>query len=309
MRSIPWIGRRDRVGWNHETKCLSWLRCLDFVSCCGTLSPAIVAKVLSQIACEIFDFRIFAQLPRLAIVDVPLDAHVPTDPLKKLDHLRGFFLGEEIDLQIEVAALVSFLAHPVLAYEHEASEHNGLQRQYHRQERKWERIEWWEGREQPRINQYPTGNPDELQGDECRCPGKFSDRLRESVGMRKTFLLLGFQPSNCVDVSVMDLRGPSCGGHRWSRTWPGWHDARLIIWGARRRPSSSGWFTGVLTTLFSLICFAATLTVGVLHGVAALSLLPGVLDLAERVPSALSLIILRLGVRIILLGICHTNFL
>jgi hypothetical protein len=64
-----------------------------------------------------------------------------------------------------------------------------------------------------------------------------------------------------------------------------------------------------LTTLFSLICFAATLPVGVLHGVAALSLLPGVLDLAERVSSALPLIILRLGVRIILLGICHINFL
>jgi hypothetical protein len=64
-----------------------------------------------------------------------------------------------------------------------------------------------------------------------------------------------------------------------------------------------------LTTLLALIRFASTLTVWLLHGIAALSLLPGILDLAERISSALPLIILRLGVRIILLGICHTCFL
>ena len=64
----------------------------------------------------------------------------------------------------------------------------------------------------------------------------------------------------------------------------------------------------ILITLFSLICFAPALTVCIFHWVAALSLLPGVLNLAERVPTAFSLIILRLGVRIILLGVCHTSF-
>ena len=64
----------------------------------------------------------------------------------------------------------------------------------------------------------------------------------------------------------------------------------------------------MLTTLFSLICFATALTGWILHWVAPVSLLPGVLDLPERVPSALSLIILRLGVWIILLAVCHASF-
>ena len=46
--------------------------------------------------------------------------------------------------------------------------------------------------EQPGIDQYPTGSPDELNGDECRCPGEFSDRLRQLVSSGKALLLFGF---------------------------------------------------------------------------------------------------------------------
>jgi hypothetical protein len=65
---------------------------------------------------------------------------------------------------------------------------------------------------------------------------------------------------------------------------------------------------GVLTTLLSLIRFAAALAIGVLYGISALTL-PRLLDLAERISSALLLVILRLGVRIVLIGICHIHFL
>src|SRR5262245_42746848 len=99
------------------------------------------AKVLFQIACDIFELRIFTELVHFAIADILLDPHVATDPLEELDHLCRFFLREQVDLQIEVAAMISFFAHPVLADENEASEEDSLQRQYHGQEREWKRVE------------------------------------------------------------------------------------------------------------------------------------------------------------------------
>ena len=73
--------------------------------------------------------------------------------------------------------------------------------------------------------------------------------------------------------------------------------------------SLSGRFAGVLTAaLLPLISFAAALAIGILIGIAALTL-PKILDLAERISSPLLFVILRLGIRIGWNGICHTHFL
>jgi hypothetical protein len=54
--------------------------------------------------------------------------------------------------------------------------------------------------------------------------------------------------------------------------------------------------------------FRHALTAWIFHWLTALSFLPGFLDFPERGPSALSLIIVRLGVRIILLGVYQLSF-
>jgi hypothetical protein len=164
-------------------------------------------EVLSKIAREILDRGVFAQLLRLAIASMLLDAEVSTDALKKLDHLRRFLLGQEIDLQIEVAALVSFGAHPILAYENESAQKNGFQRQDHRQKREWEWIICRDGFEQSTVDQYPGRDPDDLDDDEHVRAGEFPNSLRQPVSMRKVFLLFGFESNNRVNIGLMNLRG------------------------------------------------------------------------------------------------------
>src|SRR5688572_7019875 len=50
------------------------------------------------------------------------DVEMPCDVLQQLEYRRHLALGEQIDLQIEMSALVRLSRQPVLAREHEPSE-------------------------------------------------------------------------------------------------------------------------------------------------------------------------------------------
>ncbi len=66
---------------------------------------------------------------------------VAGDVLQQLQHGGHLPLGEQIDLEVQLTALVGLASQPILAREHEQCEEDSLERNGHRQEREWEGIE------------------------------------------------------------------------------------------------------------------------------------------------------------------------
>jgi hypothetical protein len=62
-----------------------------------------------------------------------------------------------------------------------------------------------------------------------------------------------------------------------------------------------------LTTLLSLIALPVGLAIRILDGVTALALLAGIRPLTKGIAAALFLVILRLGIRVVRIGITHAD--
>lgn len=75
-----------------------------------------------SIAAQFDDFRV-----RVAL----FDSHLSADQPLQLQHLRDFFLGQQIDLEVQMIAVVSPLAHAIVLDQHEGREQYALKRGEH----------------------------------------------------------------------------------------------------------------------------------------------------------------------------------
>src|SRR5215213_8680980 len=78
-----------------------------------------VLKIFLKLTRHLLHLGVLAQLLHLRIHHLILYAEMVAHFLKHLDHFRRLFLSQQIDLQVEMATLIGFLAHTGLADEHE----------------------------------------------------------------------------------------------------------------------------------------------------------------------------------------------
>ena len=119
-------------------------------------------EILAKVPRKILHFGVLTQLACLVIAHAVFDSHMPADPLKKLYHFCRFPLRKQVDLEIEVTALIGLQAHPVLAYQHEGRKENRFKRQNHGEQREGERIEDGDRMKPSEIDRDPGRYRDQL---------------------------------------------------------------------------------------------------------------------------------------------------
>ena len=90
---------------------------------------------------QMSNVRLLHQIAQLLGCHGRLDREVPGDVLQQLQHSRHLALCEQVNLEIELTALVGLPREAVLTGQHEQSKKDGLERDGHGQEGKREGIE------------------------------------------------------------------------------------------------------------------------------------------------------------------------
>jgi hypothetical protein len=86
-----------------------------------------------------------------------------SDVLEQLEYSRHLSLCEQIDLKVQMAPLIGLASQAILAGEYEQRQEDGLQRDRHRQEREWKRIEGTNASDRASIDGDPCAEPDDVK--------------------------------------------------------------------------------------------------------------------------------------------------
>lgn len=127
-----------------------------------------------------------------------VDTELFGDSLQKLEHLGVFLFGEEVDLQVEMTAPFVDPALPVLGDHDEGGEEDRLERHDEREEIEGIRVDRFGL--QDRVEENPSGEPNDVHPDEGHGPAKAGDPIRDAI--RRCLLRLGgfFQLGDGSDV-------------------------------------------------------------------------------------------------------------
>jgi len=98
-----------------------------------------------------------------------------------LQNRRHLALGQQIDLQVEVRALVGLRREAILAGQDEQREEDGLERHYRGQQGKRERIERTHRRDEAEIQRRPHAEPHEVGEEYWSAPRLGGDPLADAL--------------------------------------------------------------------------------------------------------------------------------
>src|SRR5436305_15000349 len=140
----------------------------------------LVREAPPDLADQRLDLRLLAQALRLAVVRTPLDAEVVEEALDLLEQLGRLLLREEVDLEVEVGALVRLPAHPVLADQDEDGEQHPLRRDDQRQDAEREGVERLQ-RGPPQVHHEPDGEQEQMEDDERHRPHEAGEEVADPL--------------------------------------------------------------------------------------------------------------------------------
>src|SRR5947208_16945528 len=87
----------------------------------------LFGHLLSELASEHSHSGSLAESLHLRLACLRIEPHMVANGPEHLEHLRDFLLGKQVDLQIELIAMIGSPGHPVLFHEDESSQQNAFQ--------------------------------------------------------------------------------------------------------------------------------------------------------------------------------------
>ncbi len=133
-----------------------------------------------------------------------VDACALSEEALHLEDGGEFLFGEQIDLQIEMGALVGLLRHMPLGHQDEARQHDRLERDRERQQTERVPIE---GGVTNRVHPHPHREPQDVRRDENRAAGKTAHAVDQTLQNGASVARLPLEAHDGLNIRELRSRG------------------------------------------------------------------------------------------------------
>src|SRR5688572_26885572 len=166
---------------------------------------------------QLVDVRLFRELLRsLQLWILRFDSQVIADAAEQLEDGCHFLFREQIDLQVQVIAVIALPAHAVLRDQHERGDQDALHRDDERQQAKRVWIEP-EVRRRQRVPTGPTDERDDVGRNEAEAAGKSGDAVAQPISPGLVVQRLPLEVDDRANVFRGRIRSTSWLAHRYGR--------------------------------------------------------------------------------------------